>query len=334
MKKINVAILGATGVVGQAFIKLLENSEYFKLESIVASSKNLGKNYKDAVKWQLPGEIPFYSKHLKTERFNIQKFKDKNIKIVFSALPADTALLIEAELVANGFYVFSNSSAFRADENVPITVADVNPESIDLIKKQGFPEKGFVVTNPNCSTSGLVTAIAPLVKFGIKEIFCSTYQSYSGAGYPGLSAFDILDNAIPYISSEEDKMKFETHKILGINPKIYPFCVRIPVKFGHLETIWLTVSKNVSKEEIIKEWQQENNLLNYKPIFYREELDYPQPKNAFDGENPGMTVQIGRLKIEEGKIGFVLLVNNIIKGAAGGSISNAELFLKNKNFIR
>lgn len=330
----NVAVLGATGVVGQVFLSMLCNHPWFQLEMICGSDSRTGKNYGEEVRWLLPTPMPESLNNLKCDSINISLLKQKNIKIVFSALPADKAQTIEPELRDNGFYVFSNASAMRYDENVPILIPEANPESLKSIEAQGFPSGGFVVTNANCSTTGLATALAPIKPFGIKDVFVSTYQSISGAGYPGLSALDIMGNVVPFISKEEEKMQIELKKILSLDVPVYPFCIRIPVLFGHLETVWLTLDTDVETDRIIGAWEEFGRVLPSgplpsipsRPVLYDSADTFPQSKMSFWGTPPGMHVFTGRLKKENGKIGFTLLVNNLVKGAAGGSIANAELF--------
>lgn len=332
-KRINTAVLGATGVVGQVFVQILINHTLFEPAVITGSDSRKGKYYGDEVQWVLPDPLPEPAKKLKLETQDIDLLKKRNVKIVFSALPADVAKKREPRLRENGFYVFSNAGALRYEDNVPILIPEVNPETLEWITKQGYPGNGFVVTNANCSTTGLAVALAPLKKFGIKELFVSTYQSISGAGYPGLSSLDIMGNTNPYIHREEEKMKIELAKILDLDAAIYPHCVRIPVLFGHLETVWMTLEQSVETTDILDAWQTfefENantpSLPRY-PVVYNDNPHFPQSKMSFWGSPPGMQVFTGRLRKENDKIGFSLLVNNLVKGAAGGSIANAELFI-------
>ncbi len=335
-EKINAAVLGATGVVGQVFLHMLAHHEWFELSMICGSHNRAGKAYGSEVHWVLPVPMPQPVQYKILDTLDINRLKEKDIKIVFSALPADTARTIEPMLRENGFYVFSNASALRFEPHVPILIPEVNPEALEDIKQQGFPGKGFVVTNANCSTTGLAVALAPLRPFGIKEVFVSTYQSVSGAGYPGLSAVDIMGNTIPYIQKEEEKMNIELKKILQLDARVYPHCVRIPVLFGHLETVWLTLEKPIDKIDVLEAWESFTfqgspcPTLPGQPVVYMEGEHFPQPKMSFWGTPPGMQVFTGRLRKEGDKIGFTLLVNNLVKGAAGGSIANAELFTEAK----
>jgi aspartate-semialdehyde dehydrogenase len=332
-KKINTAILGATGVVGQVFVQMLTRHRWFEPIVITGSDSRTGKYYCEEIQWILPDPLPVQAACLTLEPLEIDLLKERNVKIVFSALPADVAGIIEPELREEGFYVFSNAGALRYERDVPILIPEVNPETLAWIETQGYPSKGFVVTNANCSTTGLAVALAPLKKFGIKEVFVSTYQSISGAGYPGLSALDIMENTIPYIRQEEEKMVAELRKILQTEAAVYPHCVRVPVSFGHLETVWLTLEDEVGTHEILEAWQRfefENTntpSLPRHPVVYNDTPHFPQSRMSFWGSPAGMQVFTGRLKKENGKIGFTLLVNNLVKGAAGGSIANAELFV-------
>lgn len=334
MTKINVGILGSTGMVGQAFVWLLAGHPRFEISFLSASAQRDNKYYGDEVHWAFPFPMPESVRDKKLAALDYDKLKERGIKIIFSALPAGEAKIIEPELRAQHFYVFSNAGALRYEEDVPILIPEVNIHALGLIEKQGFPGQGFVVTNANCSTTGLAVALAPLRKFGIREVYVSTYQSVSGAGYPGLSALDIAGNAIPYIKNEEDKMISETKKILELQAPIYPTCVRIPTLWGHLETVWIDFRDPVETEDIIDAWQSfksDSPKLPTRPdhpVIYRAEAAFPQPKMSFDGTPPGMTVFTGQLKKRNNKIGFTLLVNNIIKGAAGGSIRNAEAFVR------
>lgn len=331
--KQKVAVLGATGVVGQVFVHMLSSHKWFELSLIAGSDSRAGKYYNEEVRWMLPVPMPEPVKNKKLEALDMEMLQKRGIKIIFSALPSHVAKTVEPELRENNFYIFSNAGAMRYDTDVPILIPEVNPETLEWINKQGFPGKGFVITNANCSTTGLAVALAPLKKFGLKEVFVSTYQSVSGAGFPGLSALDIMGNTIPYILKEEEKMMVELKKILQQEVEIYPHCVRIPVLFGHLETVWLRFEETVERENILEAWEtfqfKGANLptLPQQPVVYIDDEHFPQPRMSFWGSPPGMQVFTGRLRKEKDKIGFTLLVNNLVKGAAGGSIANAELFL-------
>lgn len=336
--KIKVAVIGATGAVGQVFMWMLGNHPWFEITYATASASRIGLKYASTVHWVMPFEMPESIKDIEMKEFNYGKMKEAGVKIVFSALPAAVASEAEPQLRANGFYVFSNAAAMRYDKDVPIMIPEANKEQLSLIKEQGYPETGFIVTNANCVTTGLAVALAPLRKFGIKSVMINSYQSVSGAGYPGLSSFDITDNCIPFIKGEEEKIEKELKKILSIDPDVYAYTVRVPVMFGHLETVWLEFEKNVEIEDVIRAWDEfslgEDLPSSAKhPISYSPENTFPQPKYAFWGEPKGMVVYTGRIKKKNDKIGFCLLVNNIVKGAAGGSIENAETFVKEYGLV-
>ncbi len=331
-KKFKVAVIGATGAVGQVFMWMLSDHPWFDLSYVTASAARVGQRYGATAHWVMPFEMPERIKDMTVREFNFEAMKEEGVQIVFSALPAAVAREAEPQLRANGFYVFSNAAAMRYDSDVPILIPETNSEQLDLIRNQGYPQTGFVVTNANCVTTGLAMALAPLRKFGIRNILINSYQSVSGAGYPGLSSFDITDNCIPYIGGEEEKIEKEIKKILSIDPEVYAYTVRVPVMFGHLETVWVDFEQDVETDDVIKAWAGFREAADLpstpvQPVVYSDEQAFPQSKYAFWGNPKGMVVYTGRLKKKNGRIGFVLLVNNIVKGAAGGSIQNAEAFV-------
>lgn len=332
-EKIGVAVMGATGAVGQSFMWMLHDHPWFEIKRVMASSKRVGRNYGEDVHWILPMEIPSSILPYTIQSFDMEEMRREGIRIVFSALPTHAAKSVERELVEAGFWVFSNAAALRYDENVPILIPEANIDHLRWIEKQGYPEKGFAITNANCSTTGLAVAMAPLLKYGVRDVVVSTYQSVSGAGHPGLSALDITNNVIPYIDQEEEKMTKEFRKILSIDLDIFPFCVRVPVMFGHLEAVWVEFEQPVELDQIISDWHDSWKGIEHlpstpkRPIEYDPQRDLPQTKLAFYGFPQGMVVYTGRLKRQGDRIGFNLLVNNVIKGAAGGSIQNAEAFV-------
>lgn len=337
-KKIKVAVMGATGAVGQVFMWMLADHPWFELAYATASAARVGMKYAATVHWVMPFEMPKGIKNIEVKEFNMEAMKEAGVKIVFSALPAEVAREAEPQLRDNGFYVFSNAASMRYESNVPILIPETNVEQLELIKDQGYPQTGFVVTNANCVTTGLAMALAPLRKYGIKNITIHSYQSVSGAGYPGLSSFDITDNCIPFIKGEEEKVEKEIKKILSIQPEVYCFTVRVPVMFGHLEAVWLDLEQDVEVEDIIADWASFKEVSDLPstpelPVEYGSDNTFPQPKYAFWGNPSGMVVYTGRLKKKNNKIGFLLLVNNIVKGAAGGSIQNAEAFVKRFGLI-
>lgn len=344
-KKIKVAILGATGSVGQKFIELLSNHPWFEIAELAASDRSAGKKYSEAVNWVMQTQLP-------TEIANmIVKKCEPNLisKIAFSALDASVAGEIEEDFAENGYVVISNARNHRFDVDVPLMIPEVNSEHLEIINQQKFGS-GAIVTNPNCSTIGLVMALKPLYKnFGIDAVNVVTMQAVSGGGYPGVPSMDIIDNVIPFIGGEEEKMEMEPKKILGsINKnkidfadiKISAQCNRVAVIDGHTETVQVKLKKKVSKEEIIKVWNEftaEPQKLNLpyapqNPIVYLEGDKYPQPK-LHRNLGKAMTVSIGRLRecsLFDYK--FVVLSHNTVRGAAGGTILIAEL-MKAKGYL-
>lgn len=344
-EKILVGVLGATGSVGQKFIQLLDNHPYFQITEVAASDRSAGKKYKDAVRWFLPTPIPK----------NIAELTVKNCeptldcKIVFSGLDAAIAGEVEESFANKGYFVVSNSKNHRFDKNVPLLIPEVNPDHLELLKFQNF-NLGKIVTNPNCSTIGLILAIKPLDDvFGVEAINVVTMQALSGAGYPGVSSLDIIDNVIPFIGGEENKMETEPLKILGkINGseikfsdiKISASCNRVSVVDGHLESVQIKFKTKPEKNEIINVWKnfigepQKYNLplAPKNPIHYFDEENYPQPK-LHRNIDKAMAVAVGRLRecsLFDYK--FTVLSHNTVRGAAGGAILCAEL-MKAKNII-
>jgi len=319
--------------VGQTFMWMLEKHPWFQVVAITAGDSRNGQCYHESIKWQLPvpfpeslGALPFCS---------LNELADAPPPVVFSALPTGIAGQIEPQLARSGAAVFSNASAMRGRENVPILIPEANPEDLNQIDRQEWGNSGFIVTNANCATTGLAVALAPLREFGIRDVFVSTYQSVSGAGYPGISSMDILGNVIPFIENEGEKIQRELAAILHLDIPVFPSCVRVPVRFGHLETVWLELEKCVTVEDILSAWAEfrppaDLPSLPSTPVSYLSAPDQPQPVLSFTGTPPGMVVFTGGLKKKGNRIGFTLLVNNIVRGAAGGSIANAELFLETR----
>ncbi len=342
MKKIPVAILGATGSVGQKFVELLTNHPWFEIAELAASEKSATKKYKDATKWVMSSKL---NERIANTEVKLCK-PNLTSKLVFSALDSSVAGKLESEFAQNGYFVISNSKNHRFDEDVPLLIPEVNHEHLQIIKNK----KGAIVTNPNCSTIGLTIAIKPLSDaFGIEQLNVITMQAVSGGGYPGVPSLDILGNVVPFISGEEEKMKTEPLKILGrlINGKIKQAnftisaqCNRVPVIDGHLETVQIKFKNKPTKNEILEVWKnfkslpQELNLPSapQQPVYYFEEEHLPQPRLNSNLEN-GMAVSVGRLREDEiFDYKFVVLSHNTVRGAAGGTLLTAEL-LKAKNYL-
>ena len=344
-KKIPVGILGATGSVGQKFIELLADHPWFEIKELAASELSAGKNYKDAVDWFLPRPMPEQITDIEVKKCE----PNLDCKIVFSGLDPSIAGEVETEFAKNGYVVISNSRNHRMDKDVPLLIPEINPNHIELIKKQNYDE-GFIVTNPNCSAIGLSLALKPLLdNFGVEAINVVTMQAISGAGNPKKVKIDIDDNVIPLIKGEEEKMETEPLKIFGeLNSneitlsdlQINAQCNRVNVTDGHLETVQVKLKKEASENEIINSWRNfssEPQILELpsapkRPIHYFEEDEFPQTKIHRNIEN-GMAVSIGRLRPDKFfDYKFVVLSHNTVRGAAGGAILCAEL-LKAKGII-
>lgn len=351
-KRIPVAVLGATGMVGQRFIELLQGHPWFELVGLAASEQHRKQPYGQVARWRLLGEMP-----ASVATLPVMPCKPGELagaKIVFSALPAEAASQIEAEFALAGVAVFSNAKNYRMFPDVPLVVPEVNPDHINVIPQQRKAHNwsGFIVTNANCCATPLVMALQPLQEaFGLRKALVTTFQAISGAGYPGVPSYDILDNVIPFIGGEEDKLESETQKMLGTWSESAGFedaplvmsahCNRVATREGHLECVSVEFAREVAREEVLEVWESfvgEPQRLNLpsapaRPLIYRREADRPQTLLDRDAGR-GMSVSLGRLRpcpILHQK--FVLLGHNTIRGAAGGSILNAELCV-NKGYIR
>jgi aspartate-semialdehyde dehydrogenase len=342
---VNVGILGATGMVGQRFIELLSGHPTFEITALTASQRSAGKKYQDAVTWHLESPIPEAVSKMVVVGTDPNQLKD--VEIVFSALPADTAALVEPEFAEAGMKVASNASAMRMEPDVPLVIPEVNPEHLDLIevqqKRRGWD--GFIVTNPNCSTIALVMTLKPIYdQYDIKRVYVSTMQAVSGAGYNGVPSMAILDNLVPYIGGEEEKMEIETLQLMGdfdgeevILPSfgVSTSCHRVPVVDGHTEAVFMEMNDEFDLTDIkesLKRFQglpQKLDLYSApkNPVIVREEDDRPQPRMDRLSER-GMAVTVGRIRQDEAfsrSLKYVLMGHNTIRGAAGASILNAEL---------
>ena len=339
----NVGILGATGMVGQRFIQLLENHPWFEVAWLAASDRSSGKPYGEAVRWKLDTPIPAAIAAMPISPAT----PDNAPGIIFAALDADIARDLEPKFAAAGCAVISNSSAFRMQADVPLVIPEVNPEHLALIRHQnwnglGKNHGGYVVTNPNCSAIGLVMALKPLAeRFGLRAVFVSTMQAVSGAGYPGVASLDILGNVVPFIRNEEEKLVEETGRLLGKleNNRIVPHktriaahCNRVAVEDGHTESVSVELESKPSREDILTAWREFHPLCGKNlptapqhPVEYNPAEDRPQPRlDRMRGR--GMTATVGRLRpctLLDWK--FTVLSHNTIRGAAGAALLNAEL---------
>jgi aspartate-semialdehyde dehydrogenase len=339
-----IGILGATGMVGQRFIQLLENHPWFEIAWLAASDRSSGKTYGEAAKWRLDTPLPE-----RIARMTVSPADPAGApKIIFAAL--DTAIARELEpLFANaGCAVVSNSSAFRMTPNVPLVIPEVNADHLHLIEEQPSRREsgGYMVTNPNCSAIGLVMALKPIEEhFGLEQILVTTMQAVSGAGYPGVPSMDILGNVVPYIGSEEEKMEAETLKLLGrleghsvipLPARVSAHCNRVAVEDGHTESVSIKLGgklgRPVTKEDLLAAWAEFRPLAGQdlptapkQPIEWAPQNDRPQPR-LDRNRGKGMAVTVGRLRpcsVLDWK--FTVLSHNTIRGAAGAAILNAEL---------
>jgi aspartate-semialdehyde dehydrogenase len=338
-----VAVLGATGTVGQRFISLLADHPWFKLTALTTSERSAGKRYADAVHWHLAEPMPDSVADMKLEPTRPELGAD----LCFSALPTDAAVEHEAALAKAGHHVFSNASTHRMDADVPNLLAEVNFEHAKAlaVQRRNRGWTGSIVTNGNCTAIHLSLAIAPLHRdFGIERLLVTTMQSISGAGYPGVPSLDVLDNVVPYIGGEEEKVVEETLKHLGgwdgeaFTPARFPMsvhCNRVLVRDGHTETVSVTLRGSPSVDAVKESFRafkgrpQELDLPSAPkhPIVVRDEDDRPQPLLDRDTER-GMASTVGRIR-EDAVLGlkFVVVGHNTIRGAAGASVLNAELLV-------
>jgi aspartate-semialdehyde dehydrogenase len=347
-KRIPVGVLGATGIVGQRFVQMLEHHPWFEVAWLAASDRSEGRLYREAARWRLKTSIPE-----NVARMRVSPAAPEGApKIIFAALDASIAAELEPRFAHAGCAVISNSSALRMAKDVPLVIPEVNPGHTKLIECQSWRRKsgGFVVTNSNCSAMGLVLALAPLhQRFELETVMVVTMQAVSGAGYPGVASLDILGNVIPYIAKEEEKMEEETRKLLGnlngAGVALAPFkmsaqCNRVAVEDGHTESVSVKFNKKAQPAEILEAWSQFSGIPQERKfptapevaVRYLDSTDRPQPR--FDVESGhGMTTTVGRLRpcaVLDWK--FTVLSHNTIRGAAGAALLNAEL-LKSQGYL-
>lgn len=346
MSKINVAILGATGMIGQRFVQMLEDHPYFEIEGLYASERSNGKKLSEVLKVR---DHVYLDETLdrEIETMDISKIS-KNCRIAFSGIPSDLAGPTETELAQAGVGVFTNAGSHRMDADVPILIPEVNPAHLDSVKDQKtFANGGFIVTNANCSSTGIAAPLAAMNDaFGLKQVFISTYQALSGAGYPGVPSLDAVGNVVPFIKGEEEKMESELAKMLGTYDngafnfagfKVMANCARVPVIDGHLESLVIDMEAQPTLEELercLVEYRGEPQKYNLpsapeQPIIVRHEDNRPQPVfDAMAGKPArakGMAVTVGRLRQSNGYYKMFAMSHNTLRGGAGGSVLNAEL---------
>ena len=338
--RIEVGVLGATGMVGQHFVKFLQGHPWFDLTWVGASDRSSGKKYRDATSWRLDGVMPDAIADL-----TVDDCKPGNApRLVFSATDASVATEIEQAFAQAGHVIVSNSRNHRMEPDVPLLIPEVNPDHLKIIplqqRRRGW--KGQIATNPNCSTITLALALAPLKQFGITRVLATTMQAISGAGYPGVASMDINANVIPFIGGEEEKMQQETQKILGdftgdairpLTAKVSAHCNRVPVVDGHMVATSVEFERKPTEADVIAALEnfrsvpQERKLPSAppQPVIYMASKDRPQPRRDA-GRERGMAVFVGRLRacpVLDYK--FMALGHNTIRGAAGAAVLNAEL---------
>jgi aspartate-semialdehyde dehydrogenase len=345
MARIKVGVLGATGMVGQRFIQLLEGHPWFEVVEVAASERSAGRTYAEVMqgRWKVEGAIPSRVAQLTVKECT----PDLECRLCFSALDSSVAGPVEEAFAQAGYVVSSNSRNHRMDPDVPLLIPEVNADHLAIIpsQKKRWGSDGYIITNPNCAAIGLVMALAPLHKrFGLTKVIVTTLQGLSGAGYPGVASLDIIDNVIPFISGEEPKVESEPLKILGTldggqfvsaDLQVSASCTRVHVHDGHLESVSVGLKEKASLDDLIETWEEFNPLSGHElpsapspPLIYRREDDRPQPRRDRD-EGKGMACVVGRLRecaILDYK--FFVLSHNTIRGAAGAAILNAEYLYK------
>lgn len=341
MPEYRVAVLGATGMVGQRFVSLLEGHPWFRLTAVAASDRSVGKPYEEAVRWVLEQPMPEAVRRLTVQPCEPGLEAD----LVFSALPTAEARDIEEGFARAGYAISTNASPWRMDPLVPLLVTEVNPDHLGLLQAQAGRWPGKLVANPNCSAIHLLLALKPLHDaFGLKAVQVTTLQALSGAGYPGVSALDVADNVLNYIPGEEEKLESEPLKILGrlANGHLVPAdvaisaqCHRVAVREGHLEAVSVRfdrAAKPADVAEVLRDWRARPQRLGLpsapkRPVVVREENYRPQPRLDREAEG-GMATVVGRIRpCPLLDVKFSLLGHNTIRGGAGGAILNAELLV-------
>ena len=340
MKKYRVGILGATGTVGQRFIQLLEGHPQFEVTALAASDRSAGKTYGEACAWKLNGSIPESAREIVVQPIE----PPLDCDIVFSSLPSSVARETEEAFARAGYPVISNSSSYRMDEDVPLLIAEINADHLDLIpvqqQKRGFG-KGFIVTNPNCAVVSFAPPLAALHrKFGVEAAIVTTMQAVSGAGYPGVSSMDIVDNVMPYIAGEEPKVETEAQKIIGkftdgaiekADFAVSAQCFRVNVLDGHTVAVRVNLKEKATLEDVVKAMKEFPSLgLHSSPERFIEVTDEPtRPQPRIDRDKGhGMAITVGRVFPDTVfDYRFVALSHNTVRGAAGSAILNAELLI-------
>ncbi|ELY54240.1 aspartate-semialdehyde dehydrogenase [Natronococcus jeotgali] len=339
---VRVGVLGATGAVGQRLIQLLDPHPDFEIAALTASDSSAGKTYRQAAKWRVEGPIPEDVAETTVTATDPDEVPD-DVDLLFSSLPSSVGAEVEPAFCEAGYVMSSNSSNARMDDDVPLVIPEVNADHIDLLEVQR-DERGWdgaMVKNPNCSTITFVPTLAALAEYGLESVHVATLQAVSGAGYDGVSSMEIIDNAIPYIGSEEDKLETESRKLLGEfdgaelshnGVEVAASCNRIPTIDGHLENVWVETEEELSPEDAADAMASYPSLeLRSSPdqlIHVFEEPDRPQPR-LDRSLGDGMAVAAGGLRESSFGLQYNCLAHNTIRGAAGASVLNGELLLEN-----
>lgn len=344
------AVLGATGTVGQIFIQLLSGHPWFEVSVVAASERSTGLKYSEVAKWRLPTPIPEGVSDLEVVDIEPKAVRNvEDVDVIFSALPSEVAGKAEESFAEDGYVVVSNASSHRMDPDVPLLNPEVNCDHVSLIDEQRRRRKwdGLIVTNPNCSASVLTLSMKPIYDyFGIERMIVSTMQAISGAGYPGVASLDIVDNVIPFIKNEEEKMETETLKIFGSPSKPADFkisasCHRVPTLDGHMEAVFIETKREADPESVMTAMEKfvgEPQKLKLptaptNPIVVKHSEDRPQTR-LDRMEGGGMSAVVGRVRKDSVLKGvkYIVLGHNTIRGAAGCGVLNAE-YLKAKKYI-
>ena len=338
--KLKVGVIGATGLVGQKFAQLLSDHPFMEVASVYASDRSSGRSYSDFLSFD--EDLAQRYEGLIVKESNPDTVLGDRNDIIFSAVSDANAGKIEKHLARKGSTILTNASANRLENDVPLVIPEVNPHHLESLNSS----HGMIVANGNCSTIGMVLGLAPIADMGLEEVYVTTMQAVSGAGYPGVPSIDMLSNIIPFIKSEEEKMVNETRKIFGnftssdrtgSKMKIHPTCIRVPVREGHLESITAVLSEDPDINMLRERFRNFGNgnlkarlpTLPEKSVILMNGEDRPQPLLDVMAGSPerarGMAVTVGRLRVSGSRVSFVALVNNLIRGAAGSAVLNAEV---------
>lgn len=351
MERTKAVVCGATGMVGQIYVAMLSNHPWFELVGVAASERSAGKRYEDVARWYIAGEIPAAARVMTVLPCTTEAIAATGATLVFSALPSEVAGPIERSLADAGMAVVADTASHRMDPDVPLLVPEVNADHLDALSTQRTGNRrGFIVTGPNCSTAGLILSLKPLqTAYGIRRVVVTTMQALSGAGYAGVPSMAIVDNLIPFIKGEEEKIVRETRKMLGswldedfrpADIAVSASCNRVAVLEGHTESVLVELDRPASPEEVegtMRNFQGEPQRLHLPtapdhPIIVRSESDRPQPRlDRLAGEPArarGMAAVVGRIRSDPAfatGIKYTVLSHNTIRGAAGNAVLTAEL---------